>query len=74
MIAQKKHYVQIVEITKTYASGNLFSATSGDNRASKQLQPRFCKDFYQLNLELHCAANAEVFEKAIDADDVIQRM
>ena len=47
MVAQKKKYVQIVEITKTYGtSGSVLQAASEDIRAGKQLQPRFCKDFY----------------------------
>mmetsp|Transcript_32374 Transcript_32374/g.42832 ORF Transcript_32374/g.42832 Transcript_32374/m.42832 type:complete len:91 (-) Transcript_32374:735-1007(-) len=35
MVAQKKQYVQIVEITKTYGSAGFLSAGSEDSRAGK---------------------------------------
>lgn len=37
MVAQKKKYVQIVEITKTYGTSSFMQQGSEENRAGKQL-------------------------------------
>ena len=74
MIAQKKQYVSIVEITKTYGTAGFLSAGSEDSRAGKQLQPRLRPEYYRLNLAMPCTSNQDVFDEFGEDADVYQKM